>query len=94
MSTLTAERLTTGNEVLDMEIPLLTDEELVKLADYAKFLRWSREDDDDWADAPLTKEEEAQLRQGREEFARGEYLTLDEFLKGLSENALFRKMND
>lgn len=78
--------VTTGNVILDMEIPLLTDEELVKLADYAKFLRWSREEEEeeeDWADAPLTAEEEAQVEKGREEFARGEYLALDEFLKGL-----------
>ena len=82
MSTAVAEkRLATGNEALDAEIVLLTGKELEKLADYAKYLRWSREDedDDDWADAPLTPEEEAQIEEGREEFARGEYLTLDEF---------------
>lgn len=82
MSTAVAEkRLATGNEALDAEIVLLTGKELEKLADYAKYLRWSREDedDDDWADAPLTPEEEAQIEEWREEFARGEYLTLDEF---------------
>lgn len=75
----------TGNVILDMEIPLLSDEQLEKLADYAKYLRWSAEndDDDDWADAPLTPEEEAQIEEGRREYARGEYLTLDEFMKGL-----------
>ena len=43
-------------------------------------------DYDDWADAPLTAEEEEALRQGREDFKNGDYLTLDEFLKGLEEN--------
>ena len=86
MTTAAAEKFTTGSVVLDMELPLLTEHELEKLADYAKYLRWSREeedDDDDWADAPLTPEEEAQVAEGRKEFARGEYLTLDEFMEGL-----------
>ncbi len=81
---ITAEKtVKTGNVILDMQIPLLTDDELFKLADYAKFLRWSREDDDndDWADAPLTEEEEEALRQGREDFKNGNYLTLDEFIE-------------
>ena len=81
---ITAEKtVKTGNVILDMQIPLLTDEELFKLADYAKFLRWSREDDDndDWADAPLTEEEEEALRQGRENAKNGNYLTLDEFME-------------
>ena len=70
----------TGNVILDMQIPLLTDKQLEKLAEYAKFLRWSREDDDDdWADAPLTEEEEEALRQGRENAKNGNYLTLAEF---------------
>ncbi|MBQ9389222.1 MAG: hypothetical protein IJU07_03505, partial [Synergistaceae bacterium] len=75
----------TGNVILDMEIPLLSDEQLEKLADYAKYLRWSAEndDDDDWADAPLTPEEEAQLEESIRDFENGEYLTLDEFMKGL-----------
>lgn len=79
---ITAEKtVKTGNVILDMQIPLLTDDELFKLADYAKFLRWSREDDDndDWADAPLTEEEEEALRQGRENAKNGNYLTLAEF---------------
>ena len=72
--------MTTGNVILDMELPLLTEDELVKLADYAKYLRWSREDEnDDWADAPLTPEEEEGLRQGRENAKNGDYLTLAEF---------------
>lgn len=71
----------TGNVILDMEIPLLSDEQLEKLADYAKYLRWSSEDDDndDWADAPLTPEEEEGLRLGRENARQGNYLTLAEF---------------
>ena len=86
MSTATAERpITTGNIVLDMRLPLLTGQELEKLADYANYLMWSREDDDDdsWADAPLTEEEEEALRQWREDFKNGDYLTLEEFMEGL-----------
>ena len=70
----------TGNIVLDMEIPLLSEKQLEKLADYAKYLRWSsEEDDDDWADAPLTSEEEEGLRRGRENARKGDYLTLAQF---------------
>lgn len=69
----------TGNIVLDMEIPLLSEEQLEKLADYVKYLRRSSEDDDDWADAPLTPEEEEGLRRGRENAKKGDYLTLAEF---------------
>ena len=69
----------TGNIALDRELLRLTGEELEKLADYARYLRWSNEDENNWADAPLTPEEEAQLKEGREAFARGEYLTLAEF---------------
>ncbi|MBR0151926.1 MAG: hypothetical protein IJP89_11250 [Synergistaceae bacterium] len=43
-------------------------------------------DYDDWADAPLTAEEEEMIRQSREDFKNGDYLTLDEFLKGLEED--------
>lgn len=73
----------TGNVILDMQIPLLNDEQLDKLAEYAKFLIWSQDDDDDWADAPLTEEEEAQLAESIRDFENGEYLTLDEFMRGL-----------
>ena len=82
-------RLTTGNKILDMELPLLTENELERLADYAKYLRWSRiddeEDDDDgsWADAPLTPEEEAQIEESEKDFENGEYLTLDELVEGI-----------
>ena len=80
---ITAEKtVKTGNVILDMQIPLLTDDELFKLADYAKFLRWSREDDDndDWADAPLTEEEIAQIEESDRDYENGNYLTLDEFM--------------
>ena len=85
MSTVVTEKsITTGNIVLDMELPLLTDKQLEKLADYARYLRWTNlEEDDDWADAPLTEEEEEALRQGREDFKNGDYLTLEEFMEGL-----------
>ena len=69
-----------------MEIPLLSEKQLEKLADYAKYLRWSSkddDDDDDWADAPLTPEEEAQREESIRDFENGEYLTLDELLEGL-----------
>lgn len=81
---ITAEKtVKTGNVILDMQIPLLTDDELFKLADYAKFLRWSREDDDndDWADAPLTEEEIAQIEESDRDYENGNYLTLDEFME-------------
>ena len=82
---ITAEKtVKTGNVILDREIPLLTEKQLEKLADYAKYLRWSDmadDDNDDWADAPLTEEEEEALRQGREDFKNGNYLTLDEFIE-------------
>ena len=81
MTTATAEKtISTGNVILDIELPLLTADELGKVAEYAKSLRLSREDDnDDWADAPLTEEEEEALRQGRENAKNGNYLTLAEF---------------
>ena len=82
MTTATAEKpaVKTGNVILDLQLPFMTEKQLEKLADYAKYLRWSDADDnDDWADAPLTEEEEEALRQGREDFKNGDYLTLDEF---------------
>lgn len=77
----------TGNVELDEIIPLLNENELERLADYAKDLRGSHiddnydEDDDDgsWADLPLTEEEEAQLAIGRENAKNGKYITLAEF---------------
>ncbi len=86
MATATAEKpaIKTGNATLDMVLPLLTEKKLERLAEFAQFLRWSGDDDnDDWADAPLTEEEEEALRQGREDFKNGNYLTLAEFLEGL-----------
>ena len=73
----------TGNVILDMELPLLTDDELGKMAEYAKLLRKLREDDDndDWADAPLTEDEISQIEESDRDFENGEYLTLDEFRK-------------
>ncbi|MBQ3446924.1 MAG: hypothetical protein IJG37_04690 [Synergistaceae bacterium] len=78
MGTVTAEKFTTGNFVLDMELPLLSKDSLAKLADYAQYLRW-RQADDDWADAPLTAEEEEGLKRGRENARKGDYLTLAQF---------------
>ena len=76
-------KFTTGNDVLDFELSFLTEENLTKLANYAKYLVWSQneedKDDNDWADAPLTPEEEEGLRQGRENAKNGDYLTLKEF---------------
>ena len=79
MITLTAEKLSTGNKTLDMELALLTGEQLEKVAEYVRFLRWQEDENDDWADAPLTEEEEEALRQGRENAKNGDYLTLAEF---------------
>lgn len=81
-------RLSTGNEIIDTRLPLLTEKELARVADYIRYVMWSRiddedDDDSDWADAPLTPEEEEALRQGREDFKNGNYLTLEEFMKGL-----------
>lgn len=75
----------TRNVVLNMKLHSLTDKELDEILRYADYLMWLREDDDDgsWADAPLTEEEEEALRQGREDFKNGNYLTLEEFMKGL-----------
>lgn len=88
MSVVTAEKFTTGNAALDMELPHLTWGDMAKLADYARYLRWTHEeeeDDEDWADAPLTEEEEEALRQGREDFKNGNYLSLEEFMRGLDD---------
>ena len=73
--------LNTGNRTLDMEIPLLTPQELGELARYAGYLRWARaqKDSDNWADAPLTLGEELALSAGRENVRRGDFLTLEEF---------------
>ena len=64
----------TGNIILDMELSLLTEQELSDLAKYARYLRWSRS----WADAPLTDDEEAGLKQGREDMKNGDFMTLSE----------------
>lgn len=80
------ERYSTGNTALDMELPLLTMEELSELARLAKGLRLLREndeDDDSWADAPLTPEEEAQLEESRKDFENGKFLTLEQLLEGI-----------
>ena len=80
MSAITADKFTTGNIALDIELPFLTFGDMEKLADYARYLRWShKENDDDWADTPLTEEEEEGLKRGRENAKKGDYLTLAEF---------------
>ncbi len=81
MSVVTVEKFRTGNAALDMELPHLTWGDMAKLADYARYLRWTHveDDDEDWADAPLTEEEEEGLRRGRENARKGDYLTLAEF---------------
>lgn len=43
------------------------------------------QDDDAWADAPLTPDEELALAEGRANLERGDYLTLDEFRKQVAE---------
>ena len=84
-------KLTTGNEFIDTQLPLLTERELARVADYIRYVMWSRIDDDDeyddddgsWADAPLTEEEKAQIEESRRDFENGEYLTLDELVEVL-----------
>lgn len=89
MNAVINEKFTTGNAKLDAMLPLLNASELEKLDDYANYLMWSRKDDDEdtsWADAPLTEEEEEALRQGREDYKNGDYLTLEEFRARQQEN--------
>ena len=86
MATATAEKpaIKTGNATLDMVLPLLTEKKLERLAEFAQFLRWSRDDENhDWADTPLTEEEEAQIEESDRDYENGIYLTLDELLEGL-----------
>ena len=88
MITAADKKVTTGNFVLDMELPLLNEDSLTKLADYAQYLRWRQKEQDeadDWADAPLTPEEEEAMKQARENFKNGDYLTLEEFMRGLED---------
>ena len=40
-------------------------------------------ENDDWADAPLTPEEEAQIEESDRDYENGEYLTIDELMEGL-----------
>ena len=78
----------TGNEIFDM-LPLLTEKELERLTDYTRYIMWSREeekdDDESWADAPLTEDEKAQIEESRKNFENGEYLTLEEFIESQRE---------
>lgn len=88
MSTAVMERtespVKTRNVVLNMKLNLLTDKELDEILRYADYLLWSREDDDDdWADAPLTPDEEAQIEESEKDFKNGTCLTLEELLEGI-----------
>ena len=69
------------NELLNMELPLMTGSELAELSRYARYLRWSRTAGENWTDEPLTADEEAGLSAGRENKRRGDNLTLSEFLE-------------
>ncbi len=74
----------TGNATLDMVLPLLKADKLEKLAEFAQFLIWSRDDENhDWADAPLTEDEISQIEESDRDYENGIYLTLDELLEGL-----------
>ena len=64
----------------------MTVSELDKLAQYARFLRWSRTEGDNWADEPLTPEEEAGISTGRKNKQCGDVLTLSEFLEQAGED--------
>ncbi len=88
MSTAVMERtespVKTRNVVLNMKLHSLTDKELDEILRYADYLLWSREDDDDdWADAPLTPDEEAQIEESEKDFKNGTCLTLEELLEGI-----------
>ncbi|MDY6400215.1 MAG: hypothetical protein SPL10_02810 [Synergistales bacterium] len=41
------------------------------------------DNDESWADLLSTPDEEAQIAESDEDFKKGEYLTLEEFMKGL-----------
>ncbi len=88
MSTAVMERtespVKTRNVVLNMKLHSLTDKELDEISRYADYLMWLREDDDDdWADAPLTPDEEAQIEESEKDFKNGTCLTLEELLEGI-----------
>ena len=44
MITIAEKKVNTGNFVLDMELPLLNEDSLTKLADYAQYLRWRQQE--------------------------------------------------
>ena len=74
----------TRDAVLNTKLHLLTDKELDEISRYADYLIWSREDeDDDWADSPLTPDEEAQIEESEKDFKNGTCLTLEELLEGI-----------
>ena len=78
--------ITTEHPILDAELSLMTFVELDYLGKYLRLMRELGKKFDDgysWADAPLTPEEEEALRQGREDVKNGDYLTLEEFMKGI-----------
>ena len=80
--------IATGHPILDAELSLMTFIELDYLGKYLRLMRKLGKNFDDgysWADAPLTPKEEKALRQGRENAKNGDYLTLEEFVKGLDD---------
>ena len=80
--------ITTGHPILDAELSLMTFVELDYLGKYLRIMRELGKNFDDgysWADAPLTPEEEEALRQVRKDAKNGDYLTLEEFMKGFDD---------
>lgn len=87
MTSAVLERKTlTEREEIENLLPLFEEQQMKDLLKYARFLQWSYEEDDEddsWADMPLTPEEEEAFRQGREDKKNGKLLSLEEFLEGL-----------
>ena len=80
--------ITTGHPILDAELSLMTFVELDYLGKYLRIMREMGKNFDDgysWADAPLTTKEEDALRHGRRNAKNGDYLTLEEFMKGFDD---------
>ena len=79
--------ITTRHPILDAELSLMTFVELDYLGKYLRLMRELEKNFDDgfsWADSSLTPEEEA-LRQGRKDVKNGNYLTLEDFMKGFDD---------
>ena len=96
IKTTTVHPISTGYAELDHELAFLSETQIEKLTDFARYLNWSAiidkddaeyDEDDDlghWADLPLTRGEEEAMIRGRENVKNGKYLTLAEFKERIS----------